>query len=74
VSFCLPLFVEAPGGTRGRVERWLTVRYAGALFRLVIMTFNVWFFTAIILGIGCGELLFGRYGRGMVSQEEERDL
>jgi len=42
------------------------------------MTFNVWFFTAIILGIGCGELLFGRYGRGMVGtdrrEEEERGL
>jgi hypothetical protein len=37
------------------------------------MTFNVWFFTAIILGIGCGELLFGRYGRGMGVVQEERD-
>lgn len=36
----------------------------GNWYRLVVMTFNLWFITAIVLGIGFGELLFGRHGRG----------
>ena len=30
---------------------------------LAVMQFSVWFFVAIILGLGAGELAFGRYCR-----------
>lgn len=35
----------------------------GQWYRLVVMTFNVYFCVAVVLGIGFGELLFGRHGR-----------
>ncbi|KAG7562222.1 hypothetical protein FFLO_02308 [Filobasidium floriforme] len=37
-----------------------TIHY---LLMLVVMTFNVWFCVSVVLGIGFGELLFGRHGR-----------
>ena len=39
---------------------WSAINY---LLMLAVMQFNVWFFIAILIGLGLGELGFGRYCR-----------
>lgn len=39
---------------------WSAISY---LLMLAVMQFNVWFFIAILIGLGVGELGFGRYCR-----------
>ena len=41
---------------------WSAISY---LLMLAIMQFNVWFFIAILFGLGVGELGFGRYCRSL---------
>ena len=43
---------------------WSAITY---LLMLAVMQFNVWFFIAIIIGLGVGELGFGRYCRSLSS-------
>jgi hypothetical protein len=37
---------------------------AGISFRLVVMSFNIWWIISVVLGAGVGEMLFGRFGSG----------
>jgi hypothetical protein len=41
---------------------WSAITY---LLMLAVMQFNVWFFIAILIGLGVGELGFGRYCRSL---------
>jgi len=41
---------------------WSAISY---FLMLAVMQFNVWFFIAILIGLGVGELGFGRYCRSL---------
>ncbi|KAI0027922.1 Ctr copper transporter family-domain-containing protein [Vararia minispora EC-137] len=56
-------FIPAHDLPRGIIAAALAL--LGFLFMLAVMTFQVGFILSIVVGLGVGETLFGRYGRGM---------
>ncbi|TFK77222.1 hypothetical protein BDN72DRAFT_33124 [Pluteus cervinus] len=57
-----PPFILAHDGPRAFLH--LVQTTLGYLCMLAIMTFNVWFLLAVVLGSAVGELLFGRFMSG----------
>lgn len=55
----VPPFILAHDFTRGIIYMFqAAIAYA---LMLAVMTFQVWYFVSIVLGLGVGELLFGRW-------------
>ncbi|KAI0312562.1 Ctr copper transporter family-domain-containing protein [Amylostereum chailletii] len=57
----LPPFILAHDAARGVMQALLSL--LGFLFMLAVMTFQVGFILSIVVGLGVGETLFGRYAR-----------